>query len=38
MYDGHMTPVADLRHRPMFMHRSAAARIPPAAAKLSLLT
>src|SRR5258708_10313980 len=37
MYDGHMTPVADFRHRPMFMHRSAAPRIPPVASKLSLL-
>ena len=35
MYDGHMTPVDALRHSPIFMHRSAAPRIPPAALKRS---
>jgi hypothetical protein len=34
MNDGHMTPLAVLRHSPMFMQRSAAARMPPSA-KLS---
>ena len=29
MYDGHITPVDPLRHTPMFMHRSAAPRMPP---------
>ena len=35
MYDGHITPVDPLRQTPMFMHRSAAPRMPPVAAKES---
>ena len=35
MYDGHITPDVLLRHSPMFMHRSAAARMPPTTSKSS---
>ena len=37
MYDGHITPVPALRQAPMFMHRSAAPRIPPTTSKSSLV-
>ena len=35
MYDGHITPVEPLRQTPMFMHRSAAPRMPPVLANES---